>query len=241
MILTVPPPIDLGLGHAPITVAIVSTNHLVRLGLQAVLSRQQHIRLIGDATSTPQANALVARKRPQVLVIETGDEIDILELVRTVKSSTETIRIILLSGLEDKALILRSVSSGIDGIVLNTQPAVVLLATIHHVCALPPAMTLHEQGLQGQPIAIATSSSDDRARLATSKHPDPALTGREQQIIRLIGLALSNKDIAERLRISSITVRHHLTNIFGKLDVNSRQQLLLRAHEYGLVKLSAYQ
>ena len=241
MIPTVSPSIDLGLGHAPITVTIVSTNHLVRLGLQAVLSRQQHIRLSGEAASTHQAKALVARERPQALVIETGGEIDILELVRTVKSSTLTTRIILLSGLEDKILISRSVSSGIDGIVLNTQPAVVLLATIHHVCALPPATTLQERRLQGQPTAIATTSSDDRSRLAAPKHPDPALTGREQQIIRLIGLALSNKDIAERLRISSITVRHHLTSIFGKLDVNSRQQLLLRAHEYGLVKLNAYQ
>ena len=99
MIPTVSPSIDLGLGHAPITVAIVSTNHLVRLGLQAVLSRQQHIRLSGEAASTHQAKALVARERPQALVIETGGEIDILELVRTVKSSTLTTRIILLSGL----------------------------------------------------------------------------------------------------------------------------------------------
>ncbi|MCS6291217.1 MAG: helix-turn-helix transcriptional regulator, partial [Nitrospira sp.] len=52
---------------------------------------------------------------------------------------------------------------------------------------------------------------------------------REQEIILLVGQALSNKDSADRLYISSTTVRHHLTRIFGKLDVHSRQQLLIRA------------
>ena len=66
---------------------------------------------------------------------------------------------------------------------------------------------------------------------------DSALTGREQEIIHLIGQALTNKDIAERLCISSVTVRHHLTSIFGKLDVKSRQQLLVRAYTRGLLKL----
>ena len=73
-------------------------------------------------------------------------------------------------------------------------------------------------------------------------HPAPApsswpqgLTEREREIVQLIGQGLSNKDIADRLCISSITVRHHLTNIFDKLGVSNRQKLLLRAHQQGLV------
>lgn len=72
---------------APITMAIVSTNHLVRLGLQAVINRQQHIRLIGAATGIPEAEELVAREKPRALVIEMESEIDIMELVRKVKAS----------------------------------------------------------------------------------------------------------------------------------------------------------
>lgn len=72
-----------------------------------------------------------------------------------------------------------------------------------------------------------------------STYPDRSLIEREQEIILLVGQALSNKDSADRLYISSTTVRHHLTRIFGKLDVHSRQQLLIRAHKYGLVKLHA--
>jgi DNA-binding NarL/FixJ family response regulator len=73
---------------------------------------------------------------------------------------------------------------------------------------------------------------------STTKSP-AGLTEREREVIVLIGQGLSNKDIADRLCISVITVRHHLTSIFDKLGVSTRQKLLIRAHQYGLVELTA--
>ena len=64
-----------------------------------------------------------------------------------------------------------------------------------------------------------------------------SLTARERDIIRLLGQGLKNKDIANQLSISDITVRHHLTSIFCKLEVDDRQKLLILAHRYGLVEL----
>lgn len=64
-----------------------------------------------------------------------------------------------------------------------------------------------------------------------------SLTARERDIIRLLGQGLKNKDIANQLSISDITVRHHLTSIFCKLEVEDRQKLLILAHRYGLVEL----
>ncbi|MCS6316884.1 MAG: helix-turn-helix transcriptional regulator [Nitrospira sp.] len=55
----------------------------------------------------------------------------------------------------------------------------------------------------------------------------------------MIGEGLSNKDIACRLSICSTAVRHHLTSIFGTLDVHSRRQLLIRALDYGVITLHA--
>jgi DNA-binding NarL/FixJ family response regulator len=66
-----------------------------------------------------------------------------------------------------------------------------------------------------------------------------SLTDRERNVIALVGEGLSNKDIGDRLCISEITVRHHLTSIFDKLGVSNRQKLLIRAHQYGLVALTA--
>jgi DNA-binding NarL/FixJ family response regulator len=65
-----------------------------------------------------------------------------------------------------------------------------------------------------------------------------SLTTREREIIQLIGLGLKNKDIAHRLSISDITVRHHLTSIFCKLGISDRQNLLIMAYRHGLLDLS---
>jgi DNA-binding NarL/FixJ family response regulator len=70
----------------------------------------------------------------------------------------------------------------------------------------------------------------------TQAHQPDGLTEREREVVRLISEGLSNKDIANRLCISSITVRHHLTSIFDKLGVSNRQKLLIRAHQNGLTR-----
>jgi ATP/maltotriose-dependent transcriptional regulator MalT len=64
-----------------------------------------------------------------------------------------------------------------------------------------------------------------------------SLTERERSVIALVAQGLSNRDISNRLSISDITVRHHLTRIFDKLGVANRQKLLISAHHLGLVEL----
>ena len=99
-------------------------------------------------------------------------------------------------------------------------------------------MLAHEPtGMDGLIVAGTTLSSPVTESCAV-KWPS-ALTERERAVIVLSGQGLSNKDIANRLCISGITVRHHLTSIFDKLGVTSRQKLLIRAHQYGLVSLTA--
>ena len=226
--------------HAPVTVGIVSKHHLVRIGLQAALTSQPQIQLVGEATGALDAEKLVARAHPRVLVIEMAPDIDMRELVRAVKASVPTTRIIVISGIEDTPDGAGSVSSGIDGIVLTMQPPVVLLATIHHVCCLRATMTVYDRNARSHRTPMDATRREDSPPSPSTPSPDASLTGREREIIGLIGQALSNKEIAGRLCISSITVRHHLTSIFEKFDVNSRQQLLLRAYEHGLVTLRAY-
>ena len=75
---------------------------------------------------------------------------------------------------------------------------------------------------------------------ATSPKCPDLVTKREREIVALVGEGLSNKDIAGRLGISSITVRHHLTSIFDKLGVATRQKLLIRAHQDKLVAPNAF-
>ena len=61
------------------------------------------------------------------------------------------------------------------------------------------------------------------------------MTERERQVVQSVTRGRSDKEIADHLRISPITVRHHLTSIFDKLGVSTRQKLLIRVHDLGLV------
>jgi len=223
--------IDLKQAHPPITMAIVSTNQLVRIGLQSVIKARAYIRLIGESMSVIGAGEVNAREKPDILLVDMAGKIDMLEWVRKMKASIPTVKIILLSGVEETYSTWQALSSGIDGIVLSVQPTGALLATIDYVCDRPA-----KTGLDG---GTGVSPLNGMACPSSPNGPD-ALTKREHEIIGLIGQGLSNKDIADRLRIGSTTVRHHLTSIFAKLGVTSRQKLLIRAYQQGLVELKTF-
>jgi len=221
-----------------ITIAIASRNQLLRLGLRTLIAPHQHLRLIGEATHTLQTMRIIAQEKPQLLIIEPEPGMNIIRLVQEVKASLPTIRIIALHGIEDSHCGADALSSGLDGMVLTIQPWAVLLATIEYLGRLP-AKVARCHPCEPSPLQNTDSATDSYQRIPVLSNWSENLTKREKDIIRLIGKGLSNKDIACRLSICSTTVRHHLTSIFAKLEVRSRQQLLIRAYDYGLITLRA--
>ena len=225
-----------GLQPSPptITVALVSNNHLVRLGLQTAIKAAPYITLLTATTSAVKAEELIAREKPQVIIIELTPEVDILGLVRKMKSSVPTARVIVLSDIEDNLHVLQTLSSDVDGIVLNTQPAAVLLVTIDHVSRLPTETMVYQRSDTGRSEMVGTGGIIGEAKPSLLKWQG-TLTDREREIVALVGQGLSNKGIADRLSISDITVRHHLTSIFNKVGVNNRQKLLIQVHKDNFV------
>ncbi len=203
--------------------ATVCKSDLVRLGLQAVLTTHPHVRLVGEAINASGAEEIVAREKPRALIVVLESEIDVADLVRKVRMSAPTIRIIAISDMEYRYSSGGRLLSGIDSIVLNIQPVEILLATVDYLRRLAGTSRRQERN-------DPTSSPSLPQRL------DSSLTDREQEIALLVGQGLSNKDIADRLHISTITVRHHLTNLFDKLDINTRLKLLRWVHQKGLAK-----
>lgn len=222
------------------TVAILSSNYLLRLGLQKIVETETWIRFIDHAVDGMTIDHMLMREHPDIVIVDMEIERDVTELVRKIKAAAPLIKIILLSGFDDADCIQQAFCRGVDGIVLKMQPSPVLIATIEYLARhaeviMPPigkaAMPLTVTKAPEAPVSVAVPPDQ-------MKWPD-SLTEREREVIRLIGQGLSNKDIADRLCISSITVRHHLTNIFDKLGVSNRQKLLIRAHECGIVELTA--
>ena len=222
---------------AATVVVIVSSNYLLCLGLQRIVEGEKWMRLVGQPVHTPNLEDILATERPDVAIIDTENGVAVPHLLQRLKAARPGVKTILLSGFDEVECTRQALLSGVDSIVLKVQPSAVLIATIAHLTRSPNG-------------AMATAGLPS-ARPMPSLHNDPStlspvpptqlkqldgLTERECEVVRLISEGLSNKDIANRLCISSITVRHHLTSIFDKLGVSNRQKLLIRAHQNGLTR-----
>jgi DNA-binding NarL/FixJ family response regulator len=217
--------------HPSTVLAIVSNCHLLRLGLQHLVEKESWIRHAGHATNAKELEGLLSREVPHIVIVDSAIWHDFPLLVQRLKSTNPQIRVILLSGIPDSARFRESIECGADSIVLKVQPTAALLATIRSLSAAGVESAPRENGditgaIQKPTDPIASANGSNAARWPVS------VTERERDVMRLVCQGLSNKEIADRLCISSITVRHHLTAIFDKLGVSTRQKLIIHAYQY---------
>ncbi|WHZ21327.1 MAG: Two-component transcriptional response regulator, LuxR family [Nitrospira sp.] len=224
--------------RAMTVVAIVSSNYLLRLGLQRIVEDEKWIRLIGQSANGTSFEDILTGEHPHIVIFDTEIERAVPDLIQTIKTTAPAIKIILLAGIDESEKIHQAFACGVDGLVLRMQPSPVLVATIEYLAHRTTTLTMP---IGNRPTQLELSSTLSIIPASSTRTPDlpkwpDGLTEREREVVRLISEGLSNKDIADRLCISSITVRHHLTNIFDKLGVSNRQKLLIRAHQQGLVR-----
>ena len=216
----------------PIEILIVSDSHIFRSGLWKILEAQVGILVRGD-TSLERVGEVsnVLRQHPDLVLLDLDSRTaDALNAIHIIQNTFVNSSILALTDLADHELTRRALSLGVAGIVLKIQPPAVLIAGIQHLCPR-------------YPFSSMPSPATDQTGFRTLSTPAPnaqermkidSLTDRERDVVRLVGLGLKNKDIANRLAISDITVRHHLTSIFCKLEITDRQKLLILAHRFGL-------
>jgi len=201
-----------------------------------ILQNIPGIDLVGESNRGTHAYALIQGMKPDCVIIDLESDTTSLESVKYYKQLSPQTRVILFAGWNDIERARAAIGMGAEGIVLCCQPSSVLLAMIEDKKTAAPSIALEVPQLQS---ALDNSSTMPYVRRASVNQTQPvdSLTERELTVIALIGEGLSNRDISDRLSISDITVRHHLTRIFGKLGVANRQKLLISAHHLGLVEL----
>ena len=219
---------DASIASPTLTIAILSSQCLVWLGLQKILESSATVPMIVHPYPGRTSDLLRAERRPDVFILDL--ETERVGTITQIRESASTSKIVLLCGLEDKDRTREAFACGVDGIILKVQPPTVVLAVIEALYALakPPA-PVEREGVGGIGLRIPFTKT-------VTSNPQPpawpdALTEREREIIRLVGQGLSNKDIAYQLSISDSTVRHHMTSIFDKVGVPNRQKLLVHAHQ----------
>ena len=213
----------------PLTIAILSSQCLVRLGLKNILESSTIAQMVVLPPQNKLPNLLHADSRPDLFFLDADTECHAVGILTQIRESAPTSKIVLLCGFKHKDRMYEAFTAGVDGIILKVQPPEVMLAVIESLYGSAKLQARvevdHGDGLNnGSPF---TKNAD-------SDTPPPAwpeaLTEREREIIRLVEQGFSNKDIAYKLSISDSTVRHHMTNIFDEVGVSNRQKLLIHAH-----------
>ena len=208
-----------------IRVVLVDDHPIVLQGLEHLLARQPDME-VAAACSTVQDGLAAARSRPDIVLLDLrmpqGGGLALIDAIAAERIETKTV--VLTAAISDEE-VAQALQKGAAGLVLKESSPDQLLECVRRVHAGerwldPEAMTR---------VATAASSpepGDDRAA---------SLTAREREVVRMIASGLRNRDIGERLSISENTVKVHLHNIYEKLGVEGRMELLLLAQELKLV------
>ena len=206
-----------------ITVLVADDHAMVREGLRALLSSMEGYQLVGTASTGADAVREAVLLKPDLLVLDIGfPDLNGIEVVRRLAKAAPSVKILMLTMYDDDESILGAVRAGALGYVLKGADADDLLRAIEAVAA--------GEAIFGPGLAR-------RALQVLSAPPEPAfaqLTPREREVLELIASGLSNQAIAAKLGLSTNTISNHISSIFGKLQVGSRAEAIVRARSAGL-------
>jgi two-component system, NarL family, nitrate/nitrite response regulator NarL len=220
----------------PIYVLIADDHLVVRAGLRMLIDSQPTMKVVGEAGTKEEVLTLASREQPDIILLDLylGPE-NALEFMPELMAKAEDARIIILTGFRNREEHQRAVRLGAMGVVLKDTTPQLMLKSIERVHA---GEVWLDRFLTSKLIVSLRGNSRDEKR-QDDESLIGKLTDREHEVIALVGEGLKNKQIADRLYISEVTVRHHLTSIFEKLKVSDRLELLIFAYQKGLVKVSA--
>jgi DNA-binding NarL/FixJ family response regulator len=212
-----------------IRLVLADDQELVRVGFRMILDTRDDLEVVGEAADGAQALALVDRLRPDVVLMDVRMPVmDGLEATRRIAASDGPTRVLMLTtyGLDD--VVSAALRAGASGFLLKDARPAELVDAVRVIARgdalLAPAVTRRLLARFAEPGT------------ATSTQPLRELTAREREVLELVGAALSNAEIAQRLVLSEATVKTHVSSILRKLQLRDRVQAVVLAFDTGLVR-----
>ncbi len=211
---------------APITVLLVDDQAIMLDGLEALLSRDPGLSVVGRAGNGKEAVASVAALDPDVVLMDISmPEMDGIEATRRIKKLSGTSRVLVLSMYNNKEFVRELMAAGASGYLLKNAGHEELHQAIRSVA----------EGRTYLAAEVRKALEEGNVQLRHSvAHGYQALTKREKEIISLIANGRSSQEIAEQLFLSIDTVNTHRKNILHKLDLTNTASLVKYSVERGL-------
>ncbi len=215
----------------PIRVVLVDDQVLVRAGLRALVEAEPGMTVVGEAGDGDAAVEAVRRERPDVVLMDIRmPGTDGLAATQRISADPDldAVHVVILTTFEEDSYVFEAIRGGAAGfLVKDTEPAELLRAvrTVHAgESLLSPGAT--------RSLVAAYATHAKPSSLAPALD---ALTERERQVMQLVALGLTNTEIAERLFVSPMTTKTHVSRAMIKLGARDRSQLVVFAYETGLV------
>lgn len=209
-------------------IMIVDNHSMVREGLKKLLEYDGDIKVVGEANDGIECLHLLQEIVPQVLLLDIDmPKMDGLKVLEKIKEENIDVKVIILTVHNEIEYLLKAVSIGVDGYMLKDSESLELKKAIFSVI---------EGELYIQPSLIPMLNSKIVER-DIDKIKIGKLTRREMEILKLLSIGLSNKEIGEKLKISERTVKNHISSIFRKIDVTDRTQAAVFSIRNNLVNV----
>ncbi len=207
-----------------IRVVVIDDHPVFRKGVRALLEVNADIVVIGEAGTGAEAVALTEKLQPDIVIMDLMlPDMSGLQATEIIHARIPGSRILILTSHAESDSLVPALKAGATGYVLKSETRVELVNAVRSIAG-------------GQPLVPVEFTSSLVNAIVEPRREVDLLTGRELDVLKLIGRGLNNAEIAGRLGIGEGTVKTHLSSLLGKLHLSDRTQAALYAIKHTLIR-----
>ncbi|WP_309067719.1 response regulator transcription factor [Microbacterium sp.] len=206
-------------------VLLVDDHATMRMGFRTIL-QASGVEVVGEAATGAEAVAVARELSPDVILMDVQmPGMDGIEATARILEHDDAPKVVIVTTFDRDDYLFAALDAGASGFLLKNAGPEELVAAVR-VAAAGDALLAPE---------VTRRVIERHARTTAARQaPDPGLTEREREVLRLLADALSNAEIAERLFIGEATVKTHVSNVLQKLGARDRVAAVVYAHRHGL-------